>query len=115
MHQMRQGALGDVSPGSRDMPELLWGTTKARPATLNGSRSYRGRVHIVHPKLRRTGWCGLPVDAVWSRRPPAPARNLPEICPECTINYLVNAYPVDSATSGDTEVLPAVATSCRTS
>lgn len=99
MHKMWPGAL---------VPELLWGTTRTRPDCLDGSRRYHGRVHIVRPGPRRTGWCGLPVDAVWPRRPPARSPIGPEICPECTINYLTNAYPPDPEPAMPTEVLPAV-------
>jgi hypothetical protein len=70
-----------------EAPPLLWGTTKPN------RRAYLGRVHIVRQHDRRTGWCGLPVDAVWPQRPPA-RHEMAAICPECAITYLTTVYPI---------------------
>jgi hypothetical protein len=70
-----------------------WGTTRS---CHHGTTVYYGRVHIVRPGTTpHIGWCGLPVDAVWDRRPPPRCAGTPEICPECTISYLAAAYPAD--------------------
>lgn len=83
-------------------PALLWGTCR-----VNG-RGYVGRVHIVRPGHQHTGWCGLPVDAVWPRRLPPRHDAWPAICPECSINYLANTYAADPAPCAETDTLPAL-------
>lgn len=72
-----------------DAPRLLWGTTRTN------HRGYHGRVHIVRPGPHQVAWCGVPVDAVWPQRPQPRHRDLPAICPECTISYLTTTYPAN--------------------
>jgi hypothetical protein len=89
-----------------EMPPLLWGTNRTRPSHAGGV--YRGRVHIVRPGPLQVGWCGLPVDAVWPQRPPTPQRAVFPICPECSVAYLAETYPVEPGSSAQTQTMPAV-------
>jgi hypothetical protein len=77
--------IQDRTPAEPAAPAARWwwGTNHA------GGTYYAGRAHVVEPSRPRSGLCGLPVDNVWTQRPPLPEH----LCPDCCVLAMTIAYP----------------------